>query len=90
MAEEVVGGRGECGRIRDAAQGHPREEAVVEEAAFQAEVNEGVEGMPDEEEAARLGDGAVERGERETVGNDQDGNGRGKRPKRNGVEEVGG
>jgi len=61
MSKEVVGGRGEGVWIGDARQRDPRKEAVVQEAALEAEVYEGVEGMPDEEEAAGFGDAFVER-----------------------------
>lgn len=51
LAEVVVGGRGEGERVGHGGQRQPRVEAVVEEAALEAEVDEGVEGVPDEQEA---------------------------------------
>lgn len=54
VSEVVVGGRRETVGVRDGRQGNPREEAVVEEAALEAEVDEGIEGVPDEKKAAGL------------------------------------
>lgn len=77
MSEEVEGARREGVRVRDARQGNPREEGVVQEAAFEAEMDEGVESVPDEEEAAGLGDGAVEHQQRCAVCDAEDRESRG-------------
>ncbi len=49
-----------------------REEAVVEEGAFEAEVDQGVEGMPDEEDAEFGGCAAWEQTQGDDVGGEEE------------------
>ena len=67
VAQPVRRGRGE-GRQR-----HVREERVVEEGAFEDEMDQGVECVPDEEESQRAGGAVAQCGEREDVSGDDEG-----------------
>ena len=58
--------RGE-GRQRDV-----REERVVEEGAFEYEVDQGIKGVPDEEKAKRGGGVAAQGGQGEDIGGDDE------------------
>lgn len=66
VAQPVRHGRGER------RQRNVREERVVEEGAFEDEVDQGVEGMPDEEESQRAGGAAAQCCEGEDVGGDDE------------------
>lgn len=61
---------------------------VVEEASLQEEVDQGVEGVPDKEEAVAARGRGREGLERGPVGHGQDQDGRGERDKGGLVEEV--
>lgn len=88
VAEEVVGGRGEGEGVLDRRQRHPGEEAVVEKAALEAEVDQGVEGVPDEEAAvAGRGRGRQHR-PGPGVGDGEDRDRRRERDQRRLVEQV--
>lgn len=54
-------------------QRNVREERVVEEGAFEDEVDQGIEGVPDEEESQRAGGAATQCGEGEDVSGDDEG-----------------
>lgn len=79
MVAEEVDARGKVGRCWDGVEVGEvgegcgvAEEAVVEIGAFEQEVDQGVEGMPDEEETDLGGGGAREEREGCEVGGKQD------------------
>ena len=88
VTEEVVGSGCEGDGVGDGRQGQPGEEAVVEEATLEDEVDEGIEGVPDEQEAVRGPRRAVQRHRRQPVRCRQDRHRRRQRHQRRLVEEV--
>lgn len=82
--------RGEETLCLSASGGDEAEEAVVEEAALEDEVAERVAEVPDEEEAQGSRGSLLERKTRSSVCDGDNGDSRGERDERRGVEQVGG
>ena len=89
IPEEVEGCREQRGGVLDVDGGDEGEEAVVEEAALEDEVAEGVGEVPDEEEAEGGGGGGGQDGAGGGVGGEDDGEGREEGEDGGLVEEVG-